>query len=162
MKGDEVTDLRARVEALPRKWTLYGRALIERDAVLALLDQPAPPDTALRRDEQEDRQHEEEQTLITERRASSPPTDRLRDRHLFDLCDTIERTFGLTNGKADVAAAHEAMAELRAALAQEAPTGLDVERLAQAIHESNEHSNRPGCLDMDRESARLLADEYVR
>jgi hypothetical protein len=54
------------------------------------------------------------------------------------------------------------MAELRAALAQEAPTGLDVERLAQAIHESNEHSNRPGCLDMDRESARLLADEYVR
>jgi hypothetical protein len=47
MKGDEVTDLRSRVEALPRKWTLYGRALIER-AVLALLDQPAPPDTALR------------------------------------------------------------------------------------------------------------------
>jgi hypothetical protein len=50
MKGDEVTDLRARVERLPA-WTPGGRSrgpdLIERQKVLALLDQPTPPDPAL-------------------------------------------------------------------------------------------------------------------
>ena len=46
--------------------------------------------------------------------------------------------------------------------AARSPEPLDVERLALAIHRSNDHGNRPGCLDMDRDSARMLAAEYAR
>jgi hypothetical protein len=38
---------------------------------------------------------------------------------------------------------------------------LDVEWLARAIHASTEHPNRPGCLDMDRDTAEIIAAEYA-
>jgi hypothetical protein len=37
---------------------------------------------------------------------------------------------------------------------------LDTLRLARAIHASNDHPNVPGCLDMDRDTAELLARAY--
>jgi hypothetical protein len=146
MKGDEVTDLRSRVEALPwtpqelagirREWTEHPeRFSYNAGRWLALLDQPAPPDTALPAvlervasalnrvlgTEGEDNANERELrsaivALAALATAPTPPDPTLRVRACPD-CGAV----GLADGPVEHATAPTP------------PDGLDAERLADAL-----------------------------